>query len=109
MSFNAKPRVLEDIWLPCPQFEALSLELIESWQGSLYGFLESHFGVHMLYAKENLRAVLPTAATVEFLEIEPTTPVLDIFRVAYTFSNKPVEVRQAQYLTTDYHYSNQLN
>ena len=109
MSFNSQPVVLEDIWLPCPLFDSLTLELLESWQGSLYGFFESHFGVHMVSAKESLRAVLPSQASVEYLKIEQTTPVLDIFRIAYTFAGKPVEVRQAQYLTSEHHYFNQLS
>ena len=109
MRFNAQPVVLEDIWLPCPLFEALTLDLLDTWHGSLYGFFESHFGIHMGYAKESLKAVLPSPVSVEFLHIDKTTPVLDIFRIAYTFADKPVEVRQAQYLTSEHHYFNRLN
>ena len=63
----------------------------------------------MVYAKESLKAVLPSQASIEYLNIEQTTPVLDIFRIAYTFADKPVEVRQAQYLTSEHHYFNQLS
>ena len=63
----------------------------------------------MVYAKESLKAVLPSPVSVEFLHIDKTTPVLDIFRIAYTFADKPVEVRQAQYLTSEHHYFNRLN
>lgn len=109
MSFKAQPIVYEDIWLPCPLFQGLSLEMLQTWSGSLYGLFESHFGVHMTHAKERISAKLPTDLAAEYLMIEGSMPVLDIFRVAYTFGDKPVEVRQAQYITRDYHYLNHLN
>jgi GntR family transcriptional regulator len=109
MSFNGKPTVFEDIWLPCPLFEDLSLELLESWSGTMYGLFESHFGVHMTHAEERVHAVLPSNLAAEFLEIDSVVPVLDIFRIAYTYGDKPVEVRQAQYITTDHHYFNRIS
>lgn len=109
MSFNDQPVVLEDIWLPCPQFEELSLTILQSWTGSLYGLFESHFGVHMTHAQESISAVLPSAMALEYLQISPETPLLDVFRIAYTFGEKPVEVRQAQYMTKNHHYLNRLN
>jgi len=109
MSFNAQPIVFEDIWLPCPLFQDLSLDLLQTWSGSLYGLFESYFGVHMTHAQERISASMPTDLAVEYLMIDQTMPILGIFRIAYTFGEKPVEVRQAQYLTKDYHYLNHLN
>ncbi len=109
ISFSGKPVVFEDIWLPCPLFGDLTLELLESWAGSLYGLFESHFGVHMTHAEERIRAVLPSNLAVEYLEIDQLLPVLDIFRVAYTYGDKPVEVRQAQYISTEHHYFNRIS
>jgi GntR family transcriptional regulator len=63
----------------------------------------------MTHAKERISAIMPTDLAAEYLMIDRTTPILDIFRIAYTFGEKPVEVRQAQYLTKDYHYFNHLN
>jgi len=109
MSFNDKPIVLEDIWLPSPLFGELTLDLLETWTGTMYGLFESHFGVHMTHADERIRAVLPSDMATEYLKIEPFVPVLDIFRVAYTYGVRPVEVRQAQYITTEHHYYNQIS
>ena len=109
MSFNSKPIVFEDIWLPCPLFEDISLALLESWTGTMYGLFESHFGVHMTHAEERIHAVLPSMTAAEYLGIDTLVPVLDIFRVAYTYGDKPVEVRQAQYITTDHHYFNRIS
>jgi GntR family transcriptional regulator len=109
MSFNGKPIVFEDIWLPCPLFGDISLELLASWSGSMYGLFESHFGVHMTHAEERIHAVLPSDMAAEYLGIDALVPVLDIFRVAYTYGNRPVEVRQAQYITTEHHYFNRIS
>jgi len=109
MSFKDQPVVLEDIWLPCPLFSKLNLDLLQSWQGTMYGLFESHFGTHMVRAHEKITAELPNDIAVEFLKISQITPILHIFRVAYTYGDLPVEVRQSQNLTDDYHYVNNLS
>ncbi len=109
MSFKNRPVVLEEIWLPLPLFDSLNLELLASWKGTMYGLFENHFATHMVRAHEKITAELPNEITIEYLEISPSTPILNIFRIAYTYNNRPVEVRQAQYLTMDYHYQNELN
>jgi GntR family transcriptional regulator len=108
MNFQHKPVVLEDIWLPSPLFEGIHLDLLNSWRGTMYGLFESQYGIHMIRAHERICAVMANAITQEFLNISPETPVLEIFRVAYTYGDRPVEVRQAQCLTNEYHYFNDL-
>jgi GntR family transcriptional regulator len=109
MSFNQQPIVFEDIWLPCPLFEGLNLELLLNWTGTLYGLIENHFGIHMIHAKEQISAVMPTEIAREYLQIDKSIPVLDIFRTSYSYGEKPIEVRQAQYVTMEYHYLNHLS
>jgi GntR family transcriptional regulator len=75
----------------------------------MYGLFESHFGTHMVRAHEKITAELPNDIAVEFLKISQITPILHIFRVAYTYGDLPVEVRQSQNLTDDYHYANNLS
>jgi GntR family transcriptional regulator len=36
-------------------------------------------------------------------------PLLSVERVAFTYGNKPVEIRHARYDTSDQHYENKLN
>lgn len=109
MSFSQQPVVFEDIWFPCPLFEALNLELLQAWSGTLYGLIENHFGIHMTHAQERISAMMPTEIAREYLQIDEGIPVLDIFRIAYSYGEKPIEVRQAQYVTMEYHYLNYLS
>jgi GntR family transcriptional regulator len=109
MHFQNQPVVFEEIWLPKHAFLNLDMELLNSWSGTMYGLFESYFGIHMVSANERIRAVLPSSMAQDCLKIDQITPVLDIFRIAYTFGNKPIEVRQAQCLTNDYHYFNHLS
>jgi GntR family transcriptional regulator len=36
-------------------------------------------------------------------------PLLSVERVAFTYGNKPVEIRHARYDTSEQHYENKLN
>ena len=49
--------VVDKIYLPGDVFGSLTLEMLKNWQGSLYSLFESEFGVRMVRAEEQLRAV----------------------------------------------------
>jgi len=42
------------------------------------------------------------------LKVQPGTPLLSVERVAFTYGDRPVELRRALYATTNYHYHNEL-
>ena len=70
---------------------------------------EVEYGVRMVRAEEKLRAVLPDAAQAKLLHIEPSTPLLSVERVAYTYNDVPMELRRGLYRTDTHHYSNTLS
>jgi GntR family transcriptional regulator len=43
------------------------------------------------------------------LEVLEGAALLSVERVAFTYGNKPVEIRRARYDTSDQHYDNKLN
>jgi len=43
------------------------------------------------------------------LNVKPGTPLLSVERVAYTYSNVPMELRRGYYRTDTHHYHNALN
>jgi GntR family transcriptional regulator len=43
------------------------------------------------------------------LRVAVGTPVLSIERVAFTYGERPVELRRAIYLTAQHHYHNELS
>ena len=108
MHFGDKPVVFEQIILPAGSFKDLTLELLQK-QLPLYGLFESEFGVSMIRAEEQLYAVAASAKVAGLLDIPEDYPLLAINRIAYTYGDKPIEIRKGMYLTRDYFYRNSLN
>lgn len=108
LNFAGKPVVFDEISLPASQYKGLTLEKLMAWQGSLYGFLESEFGVRMLRATEKIKAVKANDEHSKYLGIETDTPLLLVERLSRTYSDRPVELRRGWYLTEGYAYKNEL-
>ena len=109
LAFDGVPAILEDIWLPGAAFKGLTLERLQDWRGPMYAMFESEFGVRMVRAQEQIRAVLPDAAQTEWLGLNAPEPLLRVERVAYTYNDAPMEVRRGLYRTDRHHYFNTLN
>ena len=101
--------VLDDLWLPERHFEGLNSELINAYPGTLYALFEERFGVHMVRAEEKLRAVAAGADAAALLGVAAGAPLLSVERVAYTYGDRPVELRRGLYHTQADHYLNDLN
>ena len=109
LSFDQQPIVLDEIWLPGNQFKGLTSERLQNWQGTLYGFFESEFGVQMIQASEKITAVAANQEQSDSLGVPASTPLLFVERISKTYADKPVEVRRGCYVTNHYHYMNVLN
>lgn len=108
MRFGEAPIVFEQIVLPATSFKGLNLDALQK-QLPLYGLFESEFGVSMIRAEEQLYAVGASAKESELLGVSEGFPLLAINRIAYTYGDKPIEIRKGMYLTKDYFYRNSLN
>ena len=106
--FDAVPTIMEEIWLPGAIFKGLTAERLAEYKGPMYGLFETEFGTQMIRASEKLKAVAADELAVELLKVQPGTPMLSVERVAFTYGDRPVELRRALYVTTDYHYHNEL-
>ena len=100
---------MEDIWLSGVAFKGLSLERLQDWRGPMYALFESEFGVRMVRAEEQIRAVLPDAGQAGFLGLAESTPLLSVERVSYTYNDTPMELRRGLYRTDRHHYLSTLN
>jgi len=109
LAFEGSPTVLDDIWLPGALFRGLSAERLGASVGPLYGLFESEFGVRMIRATEALHAVSADAEVATLLSVAPAFPLLQVERVSYTYEDRPVEVRHGLYVTTQFHYYNELS
>ncbi|WP_325344148.1 GntR family transcriptional regulator [Xylophilus sp.] len=111
LAFAGLPTILEDIWLPGGPFKGLTAERIDGHQGPTYALFELEFGVRMVRAEEKIRAVLADAEQSRLLAIAAgtPTPLLSVERIAYTYSDTPMELRRGLYRTDTHHYRNQLS
>ena len=108
-TFAGKPVVFEEIWLPESRFAGLNLEALNTWPGPMYAFYESHYATHMVRAEEKIKAIAADSILGSHLHVAKGAPLLSVERVAFTYGNKPVEIRWARYDTIDQHYVNKLN
>ena len=109
LSFGTTPTILEDIWLPGAPFKGLTAERLRNDNGPMYALFEREFGVRMVRAEEKIRAVLPDATQAELLGVTSSTPLLSVERIAYTYNDAPIEMRQCLYLTHTHYYRNELH
>ena len=109
VSEGARPVVLDDLWLPGATFKGLSAERLAAWRGPLYRMFEVEFAVHMVRAEEKLRAVAAGPEEAALLAVPEGTPLLSVERLAFTYGDKPVELRRGLYHTAHHHYRNLLS
>lgn len=107
--FDRRPTVLEEIWLPGAVFRSLTMERLSEYKGPLYAMFETEFGTRMIRASEKVRAVSAEPEVAALLEVEPGAPLLSVERVSFTYGDRPVEVRRGWYVTSHYHYQNDLS
>ena len=109
MLFRGVPVVLDDIWLPGHLFKGLTAERLSEYRGPMYGLFETEFGVRMIRAEEQLRAVAADPAAAELLNVKAGTPLLSVERLSRTYDDKPVELRRGLYNTEAHYYRNELS
>jgi len=108
LSFAGEPVVFDQIYLLAELFAGLTLDALRGGECSLYGLLESDYGVRMIRAEERLRAVAADAESASRLGVAVGEPLLRVERTAYTYGNRPVEWRLGLYGTRRHHYRNEL-
>ena len=108
LEYEGAPVVLDEITLPAALFRGLTRAKYDAYDGSMYSFFETQFGVRMLRAQEKLRAIAADAASAALLGVEPGTPLLAVDRVTFTYGERPVELRRGLCNTRAHHYANEL-
>ena len=107
--FRGAPVVLDDLWLPLALFKGLTEQVLTAYEGPLYGLFEKEFGVRMIRAEEQIRAVAADAESAPLLEVAAGAPLLSVSRVSFTYGDRPVELRRGLYDTAHHHYRNRLS
>ena len=74
----------------------------------MYSLFETEFNTRMIRAMEKVRAVAADDRVSELLKVPKNSPLLSVDRIAYTYSDQPVEFRRGLYITDHFHYLNEL-
>jgi len=104
LTVDGVPVVLSDIVIPAERFPGLNRQLVQEGGRTLYAVYQRHFGITIVRSTEELCSVHADAAVARTFGIEAGEPVLQIRRLAYTFGNKPVELRTSRIDTRHHHY-----
>ncbi len=92
----------DDIRLPQRLFPALTRDEVAQRDGTVYGVLQSRYGVDALWAKELISAVRAGAWAGSMLGLRTNSPVLRLQRTAYSYKDLPIDFRY-RYISTRRH------
>ncbi|MBI3148870.1 MAG: GntR family transcriptional regulator [Betaproteobacteria bacterium] len=109
LDYSGEPIIYDEITLPSVLFKGLTKAKIDDYLGSMYSLFETQFGVRMIRADERLRAIAADAEVARELRVAPGTPLLSVERIAFTYGDRPVELRRGLCTTRQHCYVNQLS
>jgi GntR family transcriptional regulator len=84
---------LDEIYLPVALFPGLTEQRLRDRQTTLYQLYQDEFGVTVVRTAERLRACGASRSQARLLNTEVGAPLLQIIRLAYSFQERPVELR----------------
>lgn len=96
--------VVSDVVIPVNIFPGLTKGLLREGGRTLYAVYQRHFGITIIRAIEELRSMRADALASKVFGIDAGDPILEVRRLAYTFNDRPVEIRRSQVDTRHHHY-----
>lgn len=100
--------IYEEIRLPGSSFETIEESMITDHQCMLYSMYESIFNVRIVYVEERVKAIIGEGEIVDRLGLLDGAPLLKVERVAYTYDDRPVELRRSYCNTAKHSYRNKI-
>jgi GntR family transcriptional regulator len=101
-ALQGEPVILERILLPAARFPGFALPVLREMTDELYVLYQRDHGVTIARAEERLAAIAASEEQAAKLRLWPGAPLLEISRVAYDVSDRPVE-RRITWLDTRLH------
>lgn len=105
---DGHPVLLDDVHSPRAMFPGLTERDFAERESTMYGFYQSAFGIQVVRVVDRLHAVAADAETARRFGIAPGSPLLESLRSAYTFDERPVELRRTLIHTVAYEYRNMI-
>jgi len=93
LSLAGEVASLDEIFLPVGLFPGLTAQRLRDRRTTLYQMYQDEFGVTVVRTAERLRATAANRSQARLLGTDVGAPLLQIIRVAYSFQDRPVELR----------------
>jgi len=93
LSLAGEVASLDEIFLPTSLYPGLTEQRLRERKSTLYQMYQDEFAVTVIRASERVRACAATRSQARVLNREAGSPLLEIIRVAYSFQDRPVELR----------------
>ncbi|WP_019937920.1 GntR family transcriptional regulator [Bordetella sp. FB-8] len=107
LALNGDVVQVDDISLPEARFTGLNERQLRERVSTLYSFYQEFFGVNVIATDERLRCCVAQAQHAAWLGVAQGASLLEVRRVAYSYSRQPVEWRISRVNTENYEYLGQ--
>jgi GntR family transcriptional regulator len=108
LRLGGDPVLIDDIVVASQLMPGLDQTAFGGREGTIYGFYQARYGINVIRISERLSATLADTECAGLLGVPAATPLLRIARIAYTFQDKPVELRRSLVDTTAHEYVSDL-
>ena len=102
---DAKPAGLMDLRLPLPLFAKLAKGDLEQSADNLYSVYQRVCGVTVLRMEERVYSRTADKDLAKALQVKIGHPIMVVDRLAYTFDDRPVEIRRRYFEGHEHQYS----
>jgi GntR family transcriptional regulator len=108
LSLSAAPVIVDDITIAAARFPGLGERAFRERASTVYNLYQDAFGISVVRTVERLRATLADADIAPLLHVAMGSPLLQIRRVAMTYSDAPIELRISHVNTAHHEYLSEL-
>ena len=108
LRLSAQPVLIDDIVVSMKTFPDLDEANFSGRAGTIYGLYQEHYGINVIRITERLSATSAERDCAQLLAVSTGAPLLRIERIAYTYNDSPVELRQSLVNTAGHVYLSDL-
>jgi len=108
LHLSGQPILIDDIVIAARCFADLDETTFAGREGTIYGLYQERYGINVIRIAERLSATLADQTTARILGVPTRSPLLRIDRIAFTYDDRPVELRVSLVNTSDHDYLSDL-
>ena len=108
LTLSAEPVIVDDITISAARFPGMTERAVRDRSSTVYNLYQDAFGISVVRTVERLRATSVDDEIAPLLHVAPGAPLLQIRRVALTYSDVPVELRISHVNTAHHEYWSEL-